>query len=404
MISLNNNFLKLQDNYLFSSIAQKVSAYKKRNPDKKIINMGIGDVYLPLPEVCISAIKKASDEMASSETFKGYGPEQGYEFLREKISSYDYKNLNISPNEIFISDGAKCDLGRVLSLFDSNNIVAIPDPVYPVYIDTNVIGGRSGNFDSSSNIFNGFTYLLMNEANNFIPSLPENKVDLIYLCSPNNPTGTVLDKSTLQKWVNYAIENNCIILYDSAYEAFITDPNIPHSIYEIDNSKQVAIEFRSFSKTAGFTGLRCGYLVIPDELLINSIQLNIFYKRFLSCSYNGTSYVVQKAAEALYSEDGLSQIKHNINYYLNNAKIITNKLSSLSIKCYGGINSPYIWLKIPNNMKSWDFFDVLLTKANVVGTPGIGFGPSGDKFFRLTAFNSLDNTIESMNRLEKILI
>lgn len=404
MISLNNNFLKLQNNYLFSSIAKKVSTYKKDYPSKKIINMGIGDVSLPLQEVCITAIKNAANEMAFSDTFKGYGPEQGYEFLRTKIASCDYKDIKISPDEIFISDGAKCDLGRILSLFNTDNIVAIPDPVYPVYVDTNVISGRSGDFDFSSGTFNKFTYLLMNESNNFIPALPEKKVDLIYLCSPNNPTGTVLNKFALQMWVNYAIENDCVILYDSAYEAFITDSNIPHSIYEIENSKKVAIEFRSFSKTAGFTGLRCGYLVIPDELLVNNIQLNTFYKRFLSCSYNGTSYIVQKAAEALYSKDGLSQIKHNINYYLTNAKIITDKLSNLSIKCYGGTNSPYIWLKIPNNMKSWDFFDILLTKANVVGTPGVGFGPSGDKFFRLTAFNSLENTIESMNRLEKILI
>lgn len=403
MANLNNNFSKLQNNYLFSTIAKKVAAYKKEFPGKKIIHMGIGDVFLPLPDVSIKAMQQAILEMGKSDTFKGYGPEQGYEFLRQKIADYDYENLPISVDEIFISDGVKCDIGRIIELFDINNTIAVPDPVYPVYVDTNVIAGRSGNFNSLTNTFEKIKYLAMNAENNFIPSIPEEKVDLIYLCFPNNPTGTVLNKNELSKWVEYAQKHNSVILYDSAYEAFITDPTIPHSIYEIEDAKKVAIEFRSFSKTAGFTGLRCAYTVIPNELTINNTKLIDLYRRFIATKFNGVSYVTQKAAEALYSPDGLMQIKNNINYYLNNAKIIKEKLDSLSIQSFGGENSPYIWLKTPNNMKSWDFFDKLLTIANIVGTPGSGFGPSGEGYFRLTAFNSLENTLISMDRLEQLI-
>lgn len=402
MVNLNNNFSKLQNNYLFSTISKKINDYKKEFPNKNIIKMGIGDVVLPLPEVCITAMQKATLEMGNKETFKGYGPEQGYEFLREKISAYDYENLKISPDEIFVSDGAKCDIARIVSLFDNSNTIAIPDPVYPVYVDTNVIAGRSGNFNNITNTFENIYYLPMNAENSFIPPLPEGKVDLIYLCFPNNPTGAVLNKEQLTKWVEYAKKHNSIILYDSAYEAFITDPSIPHSIYEIRDAKKIAIEFRSFSKTAGFTGLRCAYTVVPNELIVNNVKIIDLYRRLISTTFNGVSYVTQKAAEALYSFDGFMQVNKNISYYLNNAKIIKDKLSSLKIKNFGGENSPYVWLKIPDNISSWEFFDNLLSKANVIGTPGSGFGVNGEGYFRLTAFNSLENTLIAMDRFEQI--
>lgn len=402
MVNLNNNFSKLQDNYLFSTIRKKVNEYKKEFPNKNIINMGIGDITLPLPKVCIDAMQQAIVEMGNKDTFKGYGPEQGYEFLREKIAEYDYENLGISSDEIFVSDGSKCDIGRVIELFDNNNSIAVPDPVYPVYIDTNVIAGRSGNFNSISNTFENIEYLSMTAENSFIPSIPDKKIDIIYLCFPNNPTGAVLTKEELTKWVDYAKKYNSIILYDSAYEAFISNPSVPHSIYEIPDAKKVAIEFRSFSKTAGFTGLRCGYTVVPNHLTINNIQIINLFRRLISTKFNGTSYVTQKAAEALYSFDGFIQVNKNISYYLNNAKIMKEKLSKLPITAFGGENSPYIWINLPDNIKSWDFFDTLLSKANIVGTPGCGFGPSGEGYFRLTAFNSLENTLIAMDRLEHL--
>lgn len=404
MVTLNNNFSKLQDNYLFSTISRKVKIFQKENPDKNIINLGIGDVTLPLPKVCITAMRNAIKEMSQKETFKGYGPEQGYDFLRRKIAEYDYKNLDISPEEIFVSDGAKCDIARIVELFDNKNIIAVTDPVYPAYIDTNVICGRSGNFNKITNSFDGIQYLTMNSENNFIPKIPDKKVDIIYLCFPNNPTGTVLNKSQLSEWIEYAKKYNSIILYDSAYEAFITDNSIPHSIYEIKDAKKIAIEFRSFSKTAGFTGIRCGYTVVPNELVINNTKIVNLYRRLISTKFNGASYISQKAAEALYSTDGFMQVNSNINYYLNNCKIIKDALTSLNITSLGGENSPYIWLKIPNNMNSWDFFDLLLKKSCIVGTPGVGFGPSGEGYFRLTGFNSLENTSEAMNRLKQIII
>ena len=403
MVALNKNFFKLQNNYLFSSIAKKVKIFQEKNPYKKIISLGIGDVTLPLPEVCVTAMQNAIKEMSQKETFKGYGPEQGYDFLRRKIAEYDYKDLDISPEEIFVSDGAKCDIGRIVELFNNENIIAVTDPVYPAYVDTNVICGRSGNFNNITNSFNGIEYLPMHSENYFIPQIPNNKVDIIYLCFPNNPTGTVLNKSQLSEWIEYAKNNNSIILYDSAYEAFITDSSVPHSIYEIKDAKKVAIEFRSFSKTAGFTGIRCGYTVVPEELIINNTKVIDLYRRLISTKFNGTSYISQKGAEALYSSDGLIQIKQNINYYLNNCKIIKDTLTSMNISSFGGENSPYIWLKIPNNMHSWDFFDLLLEKAFLVGTPGVGFGPSGEGYFRLTGFNSLENTSEAMDRLKQII-
>lgn len=402
MAVLNANFKKLQDNYLFSTVSLKVKKYKEKNPSKEIISLGIGDVSLPLPKVSIDAMHFAVSQMSCSNTFKGYGPEQGYLFLRNKIAEFDYANLGISSDEIFISDGSKCDVGRIIELFDINNIVAIPDPVYPVYVDTNVIAGRSGVYNKESKQFENIVYLPMNSNNDFIPQIPSQKVDLIYLCSPNNPTGSVLSKRDLSSWVEYAIHNNAVILYDSAYEAFITDAALPHSIYEIKNAKKVAIELRSFSKTAGFTGIRCGYTVIPNELEIDGIKLINLYKRLISTKFNGTSYISQKAAEALYSPDGINEIKQNIDYYLNNAKIIKDKLIKLKINCWGGKNSPYIWFKIPYKLNSWEFFDLLLQKSQVVGTPGAGFGPNGEGYFRFTAFNSLENTTKAMDRFEQI--
>ena len=394
-MNLNSNFKLLPDNYLFSKISQKCQEYIKNNPSKKLISLGIGDVSLPIPEVCVQAIKEAANDLSKIESFKGYGPEQGYEFLREKISTYDYKDLNISSDEIFISDGTKCDLTRIIELFGYNNIIAIQNPVYPVYLDSNIIYGK---INSSNNLI----YLPITEENNFVPNLPKEKVDIIYLCSPNNPTGAVLGKEILSKFVEYSLLNNSVILYDSAYEAFIQDNSVPHSSYESPNAKKVAIEFRSFSKTAGFTGIRCGYVVIPKELEINGVHLKNLYKRLISTTFNGASYISQKAATALYSNDGQNQINHNIKYYLNNAKIIRNKMLNLNISCCGGDNSPYIWIKIPNSLSSWEFFDLLLNKAQVIGTPGIGFGKFGEGYFRLSSFNSLENTQKATSRFNQI--
>ncbi len=399
MVKINENYQKLQKSYLFSTIAKKVEEYQKKQPEAKIIKMGIGDVTLPIPTVVTEAIKKAAEEMAHKETFRGYGPEQGYDFLREKIMQEDYKKrgIDIQMDEIFVSDGAKCDTANFQELFSEDNIIAITDPVYPVYIDTNVMAGRTGKFLEGK--YEKVVYMPLTEKNHFIPQLPKEKVDIIYLCFPNNPTGTVLNKEELKKWVDYAIQNESIILYDAAYEAFIEEENIPHSIYEIEGAKQVAVEFKSFSKTAGFTGIRCAYTVVPKEI---KYDLNNMWNRRQSTKFNGTSYIVQRAAEATYSEEGKKQIQKNIAYYKENAKIILNELKKANLQAYGGINSPYIWMKCPNHMKSWDFFDLLLEKANVVGTPGVGFGPSGEGYFRLTAFNTKENTQEAMKRIQEI--
>lgn len=405
MFKINENFLKLQDSYLFSAINKKLNEYITKNPKAEIIKMGIGDVTRPIPKVVIDAIKKATDEMSKKETFRGYGPEHGYEFLREKIVENEYKELNIGVNEIFISDGAKCDVGNIVELFDKNNKIAITDPVYPVYLDSNVIYGRTGEYNEFSDKYDNVIYMKATEENNFEP-LPEelNEVpDLIYICSPNNPTGTAMKKENLEKWVKFAQKNNSIILYDAAYEAFIEEKDIPHSIYEIDGAKEVAIEFKSYSKTAGFTGLRCAYTVIPKEIKLETkygkVELNKLWNRRQTTKFNGVSYIIQRGAEAIYSNEGKQEIKKNILYYKENAKIIKEGLKKAGIKTYGGINAPYIWLKIPNNMKSWDYFDLLLEKYNIVGTPGIGFGPSGEGYFRLTAFGSRDKTIEAMDRM-----
>ena len=409
MSYINENFLKLQDSYLFSSIAKKVEKFTQENPNKKIIKLGIGDVTRPIVPACIKAMQKAVEEMGTAEGFRGYGPEQGYEFLRKAIVENDYINrgIDISEDEIFVSDGAKCDCGNIVDIFAQDNTVAITDPVYPVYVDTNVMSGRTGKYNEKTQNYEGIVYLPTTEENGFKPELPKEKVDLIYLCFPNNPTGTTLDKEELSKWIKYAKENNSIILYDAAYEAFITEENIPHSIYEVDGAKEVAIEFKSYSKTAGFTGIRCGYVVIPKEVVGltkdgQKIGLNKLWNRRTSTKFNGTSYITQRAAEATYTEEGKKQIKENINYYLENAKIIKKGLEESGFKVYGGVNSPYIWLKVPEGMTSWEFFDKLLEEVNVVGTPGSGFGPHGEGYFRLTAFNTKENTIEAVARIKQL--
>ena len=350
---------------------------------------------------------KATDELTKAETFRGYGPEQGYDFLKEAIVKNDFPNLGIEPDEIFVSDGAKCDCGNIVDIFGIDNKVAITDPVYPVYLDTNVMSGRSGNYNEENQMYENIVYMPVNQENNFVPELPKTKVDMIYLCFPNNPTGTVLKKEELQKFVDYAKENKAIILFDAAYEVFITEENVPHSIYELEGAKDVAIEFRSFSKTAGFTGVRCAYSVVPKTVYGytktgEKVSLNKLWNRRTTTKFNGVSYVVQRAAEATYSEEGRKQILENIKYYQENAKIIKNGLIEAGFEVYGGVNSPYLWLKTPNNMKSWDFFDKLLEKANVVGTPGSGFGPSGEGYFRLTAFGTQENSIEAIKRIKEI--
>ena len=403
MIKINENYLNLQDSYLFSTIAKKVVKFQEKNPDKKIIKLGIGDVTLPIIPKVIEEIHKATDEMSKKETFKGYGPEQGYDFLREKIVEWDYKKrgINISKDEIFVSDGAKCDTANIQELFSKDNIIAITDPVYPVYLDTNVMAGRTGKFNTTLGKFEKVVYMPATAENNFEPELPKEKVDMIYLCFPNNPTGTVLNKQQLKKWIDYAKENKSIILFDSAYEAFISEEDVPHSIYEIEGAKEVAIEFRSFSKTAGFTGIRCAYTVVPKELVIDENSLNKLWNRRQCTKFNGVPYINQRAAAAIYTEEGQKQIKENISYYMKNAKIIREGLKEAGYTVYGGINAPYIWLKVPKEMTSWEFFDKLLNEKNIVGTPGSGFGPSGEGYFRLTAFGSYENTVEAIKRIKE---
>ena len=409
MIKINENFLELQESYLFATIAKKVAEYSKENPDKKIIKLGIGDVTRPIPDAVLEAMHKAVDEQAHTETFRGYGPEQGYDFLREKIKEYDYKTrgVDIDISEIFVSDGAKCDCGNIVDIFAKDNKVAITDPVYPVYLDTNVMAGRSGKYDKELGKYKNIVYIPATSENNFVPQLPKEKVDMIYLCYPNNPTGTTLTKEQLAEWVKYAKENKAIILFDAAYEAFISDEDVPHTIYEIEGAKEVAIEFRSYSKTAGFTGIRCAYIVIPKELKGytesgEEVELNKLWNRRHCTKFNGVSYVTQRAAEAIYTDEGKRQVRENINYYKENAKIIKQGLEEAGYTVYGGTNSPYVWLKLPDGMKSWDFFDKLLSEANVVGTPGVGFGPSGEGYFRLTGFGTKENTKEAIERMKNM--
>ena len=387
-MKINKNYENLEDSYLFSTVANKVKEYSSKNPDKKVIRLGIGDVTKPLCKTVIQAMHNAVDEMANQETFKGYGPEQGYKFLREALKNYYSKrNVNLEVEEIFISDGAKSDLGNILDLFDIDNTVLVPDPVYPVYVDTNIMAGRKVIFANA------------NEENEFLPMPDKNiKADLIYICSPNNPTGAVYNKEQLKEWVDYANENNAVILFDSAYECFITDETLPRSIYEVEGAKTCAIEFCSLSKTAGFTGTRCGYTIVPKELGI----LNRMWLRRQSTKFNGVPYIVQKGAEAVFTEQGQKEIFENINYYKENAKVISETLRECNIWHVGGKHSPYIWLKCPNNMKSWEFFDYLLENTQIVGTPGSGFGNNGEGYFRLTSFGSKENTIEAMERFKKL--
>lgn len=409
MININENFLNLQDSYLFSTIAKKVAEFQKNNPDKKVIKLGIGDVTRPIVPAILDAMHKAVEELGNQDTFRGYGPEQGYEFLREKIVEFDYKKrgVNISIDEIFVSDGAKCDCGNIGDILGIDNVVAITDPVYPVYLDTNVMMGRSGKYNEETGMFENIIYMPVTSENNFVPEFPEKVPDIIYLCLPNNPTGTTLTKEQLAKWVEYARKNKALILFDAAYEAYISEENIPHSIYEIEGAKEVAIEFKSFSKNAGFTGVRCAYTVVPKELKGytksgEEVSINSLWNRRHGTKFNGVSYPVQRAAEAVYSEDGQKQIKENIEYYMNNAKIIKEGLQDAGFTVYGGVNAPYIWLKVPSGMTSWEFFDKLLKDVNVVGTPGVGFGPSGEGYFRLTAFGTKENTIEAINRIKNM--
>lgn len=396
MSLINQNFLELEDSYLFSTIAKKVSKFTEENPDKRIIKLGIGDVTRPIVPACLEAMHKAVDEMGTEKGFKGYGPEQGYQFLRKAITENDYKarNINIEEDEVFVSDGAKCDCGNIVDIFSKDNKVAITNPVYPVYLDTNIMSGRN------------VTYLKVMHENHFQPELPKEKVDLIYLCYPNNPTGTVLTKKELEKWVKYAKENKSVILYDAAYEAFISEEDVPHSIYEIEGAKEVAIEFKSFSKTAGFTGVRCAYTVVPKEIRAytkdnREIKLNSLWNRRQCTKFNGVPYVTQRGAEAVYSEEGRKQIRENITYYQRNAKIIKDGFEKAGYEVYGGVNAPYIWIKVPEEYTSWEFFDMLLETKNVIGTPGAGFGEAGEGYFRLTAFGSYEDTIKAVERICK---
>lgn len=391
-MKINKNYQKLEDSYLFSTIAHKVAEFTQKNPDASVIRLGIGDVTLPLAPAVVKAMNKAVEEMGVKESFRGYGPEQGYGFLKEAIQKYyASRNTHLELDEIFISDGAKSDVGNILDLFDQDNTVLVPNPVYPVYVDTNVMAGRKIVFADA------------NEANDFLPMPDENiKADIIYICSPNNPTGAVYTKEGLKKWVDYALKNNAIILYDAAYECFIKDKNLPRSIFEIEGAKKCAIEFCSFSKTAGFTGTRCGYTIVPQELVFDGVHLNKMWLRRQTTKFNGVPYIVQRGAEAVFSEEGQKQIQENIAYYSENAKIIADTLKAKGIYFTGGTHSPYIWLKCPNNMSSWEFFDYLLEKAQVVGTPGAGFGENGEGFFRLTSFGDRAKTIEAMERFSKL--
>lgn len=405
MALINENYLKLPGSYLFAEIARRVAKFKEENPSADIIRLGIGDVTRPLPEAVIKSLHTAVDEMADSATFRGYGPEQGYQFLIEKIIATDYQSrgIKLDGDEVFVSDGSKSDVGNIQEIFGVNNKVAITDPVYPVYLDTNVMGGRTG--EMVNNKFTGVTYLTCNAENKFTPALPEEKVDLIYLCVPNNPTGTTLSKEELKKWVDYARANEAIILYDAAYEAYIQEKDIPHSIYEIDGAKEVAIEFRSFSKNAGFTGTRCAFTVVPKTVMAaandgSKHPLNKLWNRRQTTKFNGVPYVIQRGAEAVYTAEGQAQIKALVSYYMANAKTIREGLKSVGLDVFGGVNAPYIWLKTPQGYDSWSFFDKLLNDVNIVGTPGVGFGPSGEGYFRLTAFGSQQSTKEAIERIK----
>lgn len=409
MALVNEHFLKLPNNYLFSDIAKKVNAFKVSHPKTDIIRLGIGDVTRPLPKASIEAMHKAVDELAHQETFHGYGPEQGYDFLIEAIIKNDFtpRGVHLEPGEVFISDGAKSDTGNIGDILRHDNSIGVTDPIYPVYIDSNVMCGRAGALEDGK--WSNVVYLPCLSENNFIPEIPDRRIDILYLCYPNNPTGTVISKAELKKWVNYALENDTLILYDAAYEAYIPNPDIPHSIYEIKGAKKVAIEFRSFSKTAGFTGVRCGYTVVPKELTAATltgerIPLNRMWNRRQCTKFNGTSYITQRGAEAIFTPEGKEQVKATINYYMANARIMKEGLESTGLKVFGGEDAPYLWVKTPKGISSWKFFEQMLYEANVVGTPGVGFGPGGEGYIRLTAFGKREDCEEAMKRIRKWIL
>jgi LL-diaminopimelate aminotransferase len=405
MVRINDNYLKLAAGYLFPEIARRVNAFASANPDAKIIRLGIGDVTEPLPSACREAMVRAIEDMGNRDGFKGYGPEQGYPWLREKIAQYDFQSrgCDIDASEIFISDGSKCDTGNILDILGKDNTIAVTDPVYPVYVDTNVMAGHTGVANEKGE-YGGLVYLPITANNNFTAEIPTEKVDVVYLCFPNNPTGSVATKAHLQEWVNYARKHGSLIFFDAAYEAFISDPDIPHSIYEIESAKECAIEFRSFSKNAGFTGTRCALTVVPKNLTGlaadgSKVELWKLWNRRQSTKFNGVSYIVQRGAEAVYSEAGREQTQALIAFYMENAKIIRDRLTAAKFSIYGGENAPYVWVKTPDNLSSWDFFDKLLSNCHVVGTPGSGFGAAGEGYFRISAFNSRENVNEAMNRI-----
>lgn len=405
MAQINENFLKLPGSYLFSEIARRVAAYSEANPDKRLIKLGIGDVTRPLPPAVTAAMHGAVDEMATVEGFRGYGPEQGYAFLREAIAKHDYQDrgVMVEPGEIFVSDGAKSDCGNMVDIFGVDNVVAVCDPVYSVYLDTNVMAGRAGEYDPATGKFSKIVYMPCTAENGFSPAIPEGRMDLIYLCFPSNPTGAVATRAQLKAWVDHANQTDAVILFDSAYEAFITTPDIPHSIFEIEGARTCAIEFRSFSKTAGFTGTRCAYTVIPKELERGGAKLNALWNRRQTTKFNGVPYVVQRGAAAVYTPEGHAQVEANLAYYRKNARVIREGLVSCGLTVSGGKDSPYVWAKTPVGTPSWDFFDLLLREANVVTTPGAGFGPSGEGYIRLTAFGDADATVEAVERIRKVM-
>lgn len=404
MVTVNHNYLKLPGSYLFSTIGKKVRAYKEENPDKEVISLGIGDVTQPLVPAIIDALHGAVEEMAHAETFHGYAPDLGYEFLRRAIAKNDYQDrgCNIAADEIFVSDGAKSDSGNIQEIFGTDNKVAVCDPVYPVYVDTNVMAGRTGEYNTVHENFDGVIYMPCRRENGFLPELPSEVPDLIYLCFPNNPTGSAITKDELQKWVDYANKNGCVIIYDAAYEAYISEENVPHSIYECEGARTCAIELRSFSKNAGFTGVRLGFTVIPKELVRDGVSLHSLWARRHGTKFNGAPYIVQKAGEAVYSEAGKAQLKNQVGYYMRNAKLIHDELAKAGFSVSGGVNAPYIWLETPDKMTSWEFFDYLLKNANVVGTPGSGFGSHGEGYFRLTAFGTYENTLKAIDRIKSL--
>jgi len=405
MVHINENFLKLKAGYLFPEIARRVTEFSKNNPEAEVIRLGIGDVTEPLPPAIVKAMHDAVDDMASRDSFHGYGPEQGYAFLRDPIAAQDYqaRGINVDADEIFISDGSKCDTGNILDIFGNGNRIAITDPVYPVYVDTNVMAGHTGDADDAGR-YGGLVYLPVTEENGFVPELPSEPVDLIYLCYPNNPTGTVASRQTLKQWVDYAKANGSVILFDAAYEAFISDDSVPRSIFEIEGARDVAIEFRSFSKNAGFTGTRCAFTVVPMDLKVTvggeQVSLHQLWNRRQCTKFNGASYVVQRGAAAAYSDEGRQQTGELVKFYMENARMLREGLEALGITVYGGVHAPYVWLKTPNGLSSWDFFDVVLSKGHLVGTPGSGFGASGEGYFRLSAFNSRANVETALARFK----